>query len=54
MGVEVEQVARHLFPPGLLVNGTQTEAQQLFQHEQLLAAVDVLEHDTETGGVLNL
>src|SRR5204863_4893986 len=59
MGIEVEQVARNLFPQGLLVPGTKTEAQlasnpgtlfqAVFQREQQLAAIDVLQYDKETG-----
>jgi Domain of unknown function DUF83 len=66
MGIEVERVARNLFPQGMLVTGTRIEAQQntlkwlssnpagtlfqaVFQREQLLAAVDVLQCDAETG-----
>ena len=59
MGIEVEAVARGLFPEGVLVPGTREEArestarylatrtatlfQAVFEREQLLAAVDVLE-----------
>jgi len=66
MGIEVERVARNLFPQGVLVTGTKTETQQntlkclasnptgtlfqaVFQREQLLAAIDVLQGDSETG-----
>jgi hypothetical protein len=66
MGIEVHRVARNLFPQGVLVTGTKTEAQQnipnclasnpagtlfeaVFQREQLLAAIDVLQCDAETG-----
>jgi Domain of unknown function(DUF2779) len=64
-GIEVERVARQLFPQGVVVNGTQ-EAQQItpnclpsapagtlfqpvFERDQLLAAIDVLQFDAETG-----
>ena len=67
MGIEVKRTARSLFPEGLLVPGSKTEATQntpqclaskphgtlfqaVFQHEQMLAVVDVLHCDTETGG----
>jgi hypothetical protein len=66
MGIEVERVARKLFPQGVLVTGTKTDARQdtlkylashsagtlfqaVFQQEQLLAAIDVLQCDAETG-----
>ncbi len=65
MGIEVEQVARQLFPQGVLITGTSIEAQQntreclaansgtlfqaVFQREQLLAVIDVLEYDGESG-----
>jgi len=65
MGIEVECVARGLFPEGLLVPGSKAEAQEnaarylalntgtlfqaVFEREQLLAAIDVLERDTSTG-----
>jgi hypothetical protein len=66
MGIDVERVARNLFPQGILVEGTKTEAQYVtlnylasqpaatlfqavFQREQLLAAIDVLKCDRETG-----
>ncbi len=65
MGVEVERVARSLFPQGILVTGTKTEAlqstlrciaanpddtvfQAVFEQEQLLAAIDILQCDAET------
>src|SRR5437868_12527025 len=66
MGIEVERVARKLFPQGVLVTGTKTEGrrdtlkylastsagtlfQAVFQQEQLLAVIDVLQCDPETG-----
>jgi len=64
MGIEVESVARGLFPEGVLVAGTREEArentarylathtaplfQAVFEREQLLAAVDVLERNVDT------
>jgi CRISPR/Cas system-associated exonuclease Cas4 (RecB family) len=64
MGNEVEAVARGLFPEGVLVPGTKEEArentprylanntatlfQAVFEREQLLAAVDVLERNGDT------
>lgn len=64
MGTEVECVARGLFPEGLLVAGLKAEArestgqwlashsgtlfQAVFQREQLLAAVDILQYDKDT------
>lgn len=65
MGIEVECEARGLFPQGLLVAGAKTETQEntakylaantgtlfqaVFEREQLLAAIDVLEQDPSTG-----
>jgi len=65
-GMEVEAVARGLFPDGILVTGSTTEAQQkttglliantrtlfqpVFEKDGLLAAIDVLQFDDETGG----
>jgi hypothetical protein len=65
MGIEVECEARGLFPEGVLVPGSKVEArentarylavntgtlfQAVFEREQLLAAIDVLERDTSTG-----
>lgn len=65
MGIEVEWVARGLFPEGVLVPGPKEEAQEntanflaastrtLFQpvveRDELLAVIDVLEHDSNTG-----
>jgi hypothetical protein len=65
MGSEVECVARGLFPGGVLVPGAQEEArentirhlaahtgtlfQAVFERSQLLAAIDVLERNVETG-----
>lgn len=64
MGIEVESVARGLFPEGVVVPGARDEArentarylathtatlfQAVFEREQLLAAVDVLEHNADT------
>jgi hypothetical protein len=64
MGIGVEAVARSLFPEGVLVPGTREEArentprylatstatlfQAVFEREQLLAAVDVLERNPDT------
>jgi len=63
-GIEVEEVARNLFPKGILVPDAVADAQQttcqliasqsqtlfqpIFEHEQLLAKVDVLHYDEET------
>jgi hypothetical protein len=65
MGIEVECVARDLFPEGVLVPGSKAEAQEntvrylavntgtlfqaAFERERLLAAIDVLKRDTSTG-----
>ena len=65
MGIEVECEARRLFPQGLLVAGAKTETQEntarylaantgtlfqaVFEREQLLAAIDVLEQDPSRG-----
>jgi Domain of unknown function(DUF2779) len=64
MGIEVERVARNLFPHGVVVAGTEIEAQEnalkclasnsrtlfqaVFERDQLLAAIDVLQLDGET------
>src|SRR5579862_1943074 len=65
MGIEVEQVARNLFPQGVLATAA-NEAQQntmeflashltgtlfqaVFQKDQIRAAIDVLQYDAETG-----
>jgi hypothetical protein len=64
-GIKVELVARKLFPQGVLITGTKTEAQQntlqcvasntqtlfqaVFQREQCLAAIDVLQFHPGTG-----
>ena len=63
MGIEVEQVARNLFPSGVLVSSPQSEAlretarflaskvktlfQPIFRQGQLLAAIDVLQYDSD-------
>lgn len=65
-GIEVECVARCLFPNGIWVSGSKGEAQQktaelvatnartlfqpVFENAGLLAVIDVLEFDVETGG----
>src|SRR5882762_2231781 len=66
MGIEVERIARTLFPDGVLLIGTKAAAQQqtlkcltsncsgtlfqaVFHRDQLLAAIDVLQFDVETG-----
>jgi hypothetical protein len=65
MGIEVERVARNLFPEGVLVTDTRAEThedttqrlashsrtmfQPVFQREQLLAAVDVFQYDADAG-----
>src|SRR5580700_3565924 len=64
-GIEVEGVARRLFTDGVLVTGSKDEVQQktaellsakgrtlfqpVFEKDGLLAAVDVLQFDDETG-----
>jgi hypothetical protein len=64
MGIEVECAARALFPDGVIVTGSQTDAlqetrslialktptlfQPVFEIEQFLAAVDVLQFEPET------
>src|ERR1700758_5165996 len=61
MGIEVERVARRLFPDGVIVAGTQTDAlqetcsliasntrtlfQPVFEREECLAIVDVLQRE---------
>jgi hypothetical protein len=65
-GIEVEEVARGLFPNGLLIAGRDEEARQrtqellaagtptlfqpIFERDGLLAAIDVLEFNSETSG----
>jgi Domain of unknown function(DUF2779) len=65
-GIEVEGVARRLFTDGALVTGSKTEAQQktaelltantrtlfqpVFEKDGLLAAIDVLQFEDQTGG----
>ncbi len=65
-GIEVEGVARGVFPGGILVTGSKSEAQQktvdhlsantrtlfqpVFERYGLLAAIDVLQFDDATGG----
>jgi hypothetical protein len=64
-GIEVEGVARGLFPGGVLVTGSKTEAQEktmelldanamalfqpVFEKDGLLAAIDVLQFDDAAG-----
>src|SRR6201981_3239590 len=64
-GIEVEGVARGLFPGGVLVTGSKAEAQQkttelldantvtlfqpVFEKDGLLAAIDVLQFDDAAG-----
>ncbi|HKW17050.1 MAG TPA: DUF2779 domain-containing protein [Terriglobales bacterium] len=65
MGIEVELVARGLFPEGVLIGGTKSEAQEstltyfgaqtktmfqpVFERDELLAAIDVLQQEADTG-----
>ena len=65
-GIEVEGVSRGLFPDGILVTGSKTEAQRktadlliantrtlfqpVFENGGLFTAIDVLQFDDETGG----
>lgn len=65
-GIEVERVARGLFADGVLVTGSKTDAlqktaefltantrtlfQPIFEKDGMLAAIDVLQLDNETGG----
>src|SRR5258708_6461977 len=64
-GIEVEGAARGLFPAGILITASKTEAQQktaellttnsgtlfqpVFEKDSLLAAIDVLQFDCGTG-----